>query len=129
MIREIFEENPISGSIISILFLGIIFLLVDVFFSVPESFNGIVIDKHYKQEINTTGTGYGMTNNGQSGVIMTSQHESEKFLLMVKTESGQIFTVECSPELYYEKKLNQKINCNSYKGYFTKNIWSNYGVN
>lgn len=128
MIREMFEYMPIRSSIIAIFILVFAFFLIDGIASKPEPFYGSVIDKHYKAERNSTGTDYGMTSSGKSGVIVTSEHESEKFLLMVKTESGQVVTVECEPELYYQKEVGQKIDCKAYKGYFTGSTWSMYGV-
>ena len=122
------EDMPIVSSIIAIIILGLTFLLIDGIASKPEPFYGSVIDKHYKAERNITGTGYGMTSNGTSGVIVTSEHECEKFLLMVKTENGNVVTVECEPELYYEKQIGQKIYCKAYKGFFTGSTWSMYGV-
>ena len=123
-----FEDMPIVSSIISIFILGLAFFLIDGIASEPEHFYGSVIDKHYKAERNSTGTGYGMTSSGKIGFIVTSENESEKFLLMVKTESGQVVTVECEPTLYYKKEVGQKIDCKAYKGYFTGLIWSMYGV-
>ena len=128
MIREMFEDMPIVSSIIAIFILGIAFILIDVIASKPEPFYGSVIDKHYKAERNSTGTGYGMTSNSKSGVIVTSEHESEKFLVMVKTETVKVVTVECEAELYYEKQVGQKIYCNAYKGFFTGWTWALYGV-
>lgn len=128
MIREMFEDMPIVSSLIAIFILGLAFFLIDGIASKPEPFYGSVIDKHYKAERNSTGTGYGMTSSGKSGVIVTSEHESEKFLLMVKTENGNVVKVQCEPELYYEKQVGQKIDCKAYKGFFTGSIWSRYGV-
>ena len=128
MIREMFEDMPIVSSLIAIFILGLAFFLIDGIASKPKPFYGSVIDKHYKAERNSTGIGYGMTSSGKSGVIVTSEHECEKFLLMVKTESGQVITVECEPTLYYEKQVGQKIDCKAYKGFFTGSTWSMYGV-
>jgi len=111
-----FEDMPIVSSLIAIFILGLAFFLIDGIASKPEPFYGSVIDKHYKAERNS------------SGVIVPSEHESEKFLLMVKTESGQVVTVECEPTLYYEKQVGQKIDCKAYKGFFTGSTWSMYGV-
>ena len=121
-----FEEMPIGSSLIAIFMLGLAFFLIDGIAVKAEPFHGSVIDKHYKDERNSTGTGYGMTNSGKSGVILTSEYESEKFLLMVKTEGGNVVTVECEPELYYKKQVNQEIDCEAYKGFFTGVTWSMY---
>lgn len=122
-----FKDAPIFTSIIAILVLSTVFLLIDGLASKPEVFYGNVIDKHYKAERNSSGTGYGMTTNGKSGVILTSESEPEEFLIMVKTKSGKIVTVKCKPELYYDKQIGDKIECNSYKGLFTGFVWSNRG--
>jgi len=119
---------PIVSSIIAIVILGLAFVLIDGFASKPERFYGSVIDKHYKAERNSTGTGYGITSSGKNGIIVTTEHEGEKFLIMVKTESGKVVTVECAPEVYYQKEVGQKIDCNAYKGYFTGWTWSMHGV-
>lgn len=128
MIREMFEDMPIVSIIIAIVILGLSFILIDGIASNPESFYGSVVDKHYKAERNSTGTGYGMTSSGESGVIVTTEHEDEKFLIMVKTEGGKVVTVKCEPEVYYKKEVGQKIECNVYKGYFTGWTWSLNGV-
>lgn len=126
-IKDFFRETPILSSIISLLLFGLIFILIDGISINKEPFSGIVVDKHYKAERNSTGTGYGMTSSGKTGVIVTSEHESEKFLVMVKTKSGKIFTVECEPSLYYSKKNGDEIFCHHQIGLFAKSIWSSYG--
>lgn len=128
MIREMFEEIPIISTLMAIFILGLVFFLIDGIASKPELFYGNVIDKHYKPEINSTGTGYGITGGGKGGLIVTSEHEREKFLLMVKTEANQVVTIECEPNLYYEKQIGQKIECEAHKGYFTGITWSMYGI-
>ena len=128
MIREMFEDMPIVSSIIAIVILGLGFILIDGIASKPEAFYGNVIDKHYEVESHRTGTGVGVTSSGKTGVVMTFESEPEKFLLMVKTESGKIVTVKCEPELYYQKEIGERIDCNAYKGLFTGMVWSLYGV-
>lgn len=123
-----FEDMPIVSIFIAIFILVFTFFLIDGIASKPEPFYGIIIDKHYKAERNSTSTGYVMPISGESGVIVTSEYESEKFLLMVKIEDVQVVTVECEPTLYYEKQVGQKIYCKAYKGFFTGSIWSMYGV-
>jgi hypothetical protein len=123
-----FREMPIIISVSTVIIILLGFILIDGLASKPEPFNGIVLDKHYKPETNSTGTGYGTTSGGQSGVVVTSEHESEKFLLIVQTENGKVVTVQCESKMYYEKQLGQKIYCNAYKGFFTGVVWSMYGV-
>ena len=118
------KKSLIIGGICLILVL----FCVDMFGGEDKYFEGTVIDKHYKAERNSTGTGYGMTSNGKMGVVVTSESEPEKFLVMVKTENAQIFTVKCSAELYYKKEIGEQIECNNYIGYFTGMSWSLRGV-
>lgn len=128
MIQRMFEDMPIASSIITIVILGLVFIFIDVIASKSELFHGSVIDKHHKSERNSIETGYVMASNGNSTVIVTPNHEDEKFLIMVKTESGKVVTVECKPEIYYKKEIGQKIDCNAYKGYFTGWAWSLHGI-
>lgn len=128
MIREMFEDMPILSSIIAIIIAAFGFLLIDTIASKPEVFYGNVIDKHYEAESDRTGTGVGVTSSGNTGVVFTSESEPEKFLLIVKTQSGKIVTIKCKPELYYEKEIGERIEFNAYKGLFTGTVWSNRGV-
>ena len=128
MIREMFKEMPIVSSLMLIFILGLVFVTIDGLASKPEPFTGSVIDKYYQAEKNSTSTGFGTTSDGKSGVIVTTQHANQKFLLMVKNENGNIVTVECTSELYYEKQIGQQIYCKAYKGFFTGSIWSMHGI-
>ncbi len=123
MIREMFE-----CSILALILFGLVFICMDGLMSKPEFYSGNVIDKHYSAESHRTGTGVGVTSSGQTGVVMTSEREPEKFLLMVKTKAGNVVTARCKPELYYEKEIGQEIEFAIYKGRFTGVSWSVRGV-
>ena len=123
-----FEDMPIVSSIIAIVILATAFFLIDGIASKPEAFYGNVIDKHYKAERTSVGTGTAVGSNGNVGVVTTTEVDPEEFLIMVKTESGKIVTVNCEPELYYEKEIGERIDCNAYKGLFTGIVWSSYGI-
>jgi hypothetical protein len=123
-----FEDMPIVSSIVTIIILGFVFILIDRVASKPEAFYGKVIDKHYKAERTSVGTGTAVGSNGGVGVVTTTGVDPEEFLIMVKTESGKIVTVKCGPELYYQKEVGERIDCNAYKGLFTGMVWSLYGV-
>lgn len=123
-----FEDMPIVSSIIAIVILATAFFLIDVIASKPEAFYGNVIDKHYKAERTSVGTGTAVGSNGNVGVVITTEVDPEEFLIMVKTESGKIVAVKCEPELYYQKEVGERIDCNAYKGLFTGMVWSLYGV-
>lgn len=109
MIREIINESPFFSFIIALFLLILSVFLIDLIFCKTETYKGHVIDKHYKPEQNSTSTGYGMTSNGQNGVVVTQVHESEKFLLIVKSNGGRIFTVEAHSTLYYQKETGDPV--------------------
>ena len=99
------------------------FICSDMFINDKKELSGIIIDKHYKAEINSRGLGYGTSVNGKSGLIMTSQHESEKFLIMVQTIDGEIFTVESDSKTYYGNELGENITFLGCYGWATGYPW------
>lgn len=128
MIREMFREMTIISSMVVVIILGMLFLGIDGIASRPESFHGYVIDKHYKAERISVGTGTAVGSNGNVGVITTTEFDPEDFLIMVKDESGRVVTVKCDPELYYQKEIGDSIVCEEYKGLFTGAVWHVFGV-
>lgn len=128
MIREMFEDMPVISSILTLIILGTIFLFIDGITSKPEFYYGNVIDKHYLAKKHRTGTGFGVTGDGRIGIITTSENEPEKFILMVKTENGDIVTTDCKPEIYYKKEIGQEIEIAIYKGRFTGIDWYAEGI-
>ena len=123
-----FKDMPVISSILALILFGLVFICIDGLMSKPEFYSGSVIDKHYSGESHRTGTGVGVTSSGQTGVVMTSESEPEKFLLMVRTKTGNVVTAKCKPELYYEKEIGQEIEFAIYKGRFTGMSWSVRGV-
>lgn len=118
----------IERSLMGILWLilgFVVLVLVDVFCGRCVEYNAVVVDKHYKAEENSYGVGSSIGANGQVGIVSTSEHESEKFLLMVKKENDEIVTTECEPELYYQKKIGDTVLCNMHLGRFSGADWSN----
>ena len=115
MIRGIFDNILFIVAIIAILTLST--LLIDCIASKPEAFHGNVIDKHYKAESTSVSTGTIVGSNGGVGVATTTDYEPEGFLIMVEIESGIIVTVKCEPELYYQKEVGERIECNAYRGF------------
>lgn len=128
MLRIAFKEMPILSSIMAIIILGCVFMLVDGIASKPKSFYGNVVDKHYKAERRSVGTGTVVGSNGGVGFVTTTEVDPEEFLIMVKTQCAGIVTVRCDAELYYQKELGERIDCNDYKGLFTGLTWGLYGV-
>lgn len=114
--------------IVIVAILMIAFILIDGVASKPEPFYGTVVDKHYKAERTSIATGPAVGTDGTMGVVTTSDFDPEEFLIMVKTEKGNIVTVTCEPELYYQKEVGERIDCTAYKGLFTGMVRSLRGV-
>ena len=129
IIKEMFKEMPIITYTMLFLIFLISFICFDIFKSNKEIFNGIIVDKHYKAEVNKTGYGYGTTSNGGSGVIITNSNESEKFLIMVKNEQGHVLTVDCDSDLYYTKEIGSNVECIKKIGKYTNTVWSIEAIN
>lgn len=117
-------EKALFGFLFSIL--GFIaFIIVDVFCGNFVYYNGTVIDKHYEPEQTSSGVGSAIATNGQVGIVSTFDHESEKFLLMVKKQNGEIVTTESEPEIYYQKKIGDVVVCKAYIGKWSIVDWTN----
>ena len=117
-----------NNGLFAIIILTVILFLVDGIGARSETFYGYVVDKHYQAADNSIGSGTVVNSNGETGVLTTYNQKREKFLLMVKTENGKIVTVECEPELYYGKTINEQIECEANKGLITGSVWSLRGV-
>lgn len=130
MIRDLFEDSPIIGGIITLLFAFIVFFIIDTagLLTTPEHIEGTIVDKQYESESNRTGTGTAIGANGNVGIITTYEYEAEKFLLIIRTKNGEIKTVYCSPELYYSKEKGQLLLCDNYKGLITGSSIKIYGI-
>lgn len=120
-------ELPFLTIITGIIIAVLILTLVDGIFYQPEDMKGIIVDKHYKAERNSIGTGTAITSNGV-GIVTTTEVDPEEFLVMTKDVTGKIVTVKCSPELYYKKEFGDTIYFNANKGLITDIIWSYKGV-
>jgi hypothetical protein len=68
-----------------------------------------VISKLYSPEHNSIGSGVGVMGNGKVGMVITSQHESEKFILIVKDSSGECFSCKVNATTYVNAKENDII--------------------
>ena len=103
-------------------FTGLIFLITDIAITNPEPGLGILVDKHYKPEHNTTSVGVVYTSNG-ANIVSTGSQDNEAYILMVKSQSGKIIKINCNPEQYYDYKLNDSIKYVISKGVFTDTDW------
>ena len=106
----------------------IAFILVDACCGHFAYYNGVVIDKHYEAEHNSTGIGNTVGANGQVGIVTTIENDPEKFLLIVKKENGKIVTTDAAPELYYKKQIGHLVYCRSFLGKWSGIEWGNETV-
>lgn len=126
--KEIWDDSPVLAVLIITVVLFIVFFLVDIIGTTPMYFHGVVVDKHYNMERRATGTGIVSTSNGGTAVVVTTETEPEKFIVMVRTAGGKVYTVECPPEVYYAKKEGQTIECYWSRGLITGMSWGVYGI-
>ncbi|MHC0441600.1 hypothetical protein [Flavobacterium sp. 3-210] len=104
------------------------FVSIDLSFGSKTTFTGIVIDKRHQSESYRTGTSYVYTNKG-TAMVTSSERTPEVYQLLVRTSSGEVVKVECDATLWYNKKLNEKVNCTSWIGYISKSSWLDRGIN
>jgi hypothetical protein len=102
-----------------LLILSIYFIVHDSVFSNPIRLNGVIVDKQYEAEHNNVSTGTAVTSDGKVGVVTTHNHESEKYILIVRNQQNEIVSVDCEPKLYYSKKIGQTVIYDDYQGYFS----------
>ena len=77
-----------------------IFIIIDHVSGNDKTIQVTVLEKLYQPSRTTIGTGVGLGMDGEPGLISTSSHENEKFNLIVKDESGEVFTFSADPTLY-----------------------------
>lgn len=126
--KDLEIEEIIMGGVI-LLFLAFIGLAIcDFIFAKSEILKGEIADRYYKAESLHIGTGTGIGTNGGVTTVTTYEVDPEEFLLIVKDDSSNVISVECSPKLYYQKKVGEELKYRVYKGYFTGIEWFNRGV-
>lgn len=105
----------------------VVFFSIDFFAYQSKKLNGIVIDKNYKGEQTSVGTGTVFVN-GKVGTTTNVSVDSEKFLVMVKMLDEDVVTVDCSAELYYKKEKGDILFFEYYTGYFTDIVYGIDGI-
>jgi len=126
--RDFFEDSPVVATLIGIVVLFFVFVIIDCIGSKSEILVGNVIDKHYKAESIHYGTKTNYISKGNYETITTREVDPEKYLIIAKFNDGQIVTVECSTNLYYQKNVGDKIDVKINKGLLSGAIWSIKGV-
>jgi len=86
-----------------------IYWIIEWFTSRYYESSGKIIDKLHTPESSSIGTGMGMVG-GQAAVVVTSQHSSEKWFVMVRDdEDNKVEKVYCSDDFFYNHKIGDKI--------------------
>jgi hypothetical protein len=124
MFKDILEETPVLGVLLIASILLLVFFIADAVFTTQKFFSGVVIDKRYAPEMTSTGVGTGVTSDGKPAAVVTTSHVDEKFLLMTKCTNGKVFTVKCSPEIFYTKSVGDTLFFTTSNGLFTGNTYS-----
>jgi uncharacterized protein YpmB len=103
MIRILTDDPLLLVPIIIFVIIGMFFGF-DIAMSDKVLSNATVIEKHYTPSQHTSGTGIYMGGNGNTGVIVTNNSQSEKFTVIIKRSDGAIESARCKPEIYFSKK-------------------------
>lgn len=102
------------------LFILSLYLMIhDGMFCNTIRLNGVVVDKQYEPEHDNVSTGTAVSSDGKVGVVTTHNHESEKYILIVRNQQNEIVSVDCEPKLYYSKKIGQTVIYDDYQGCFS----------
>jgi hypothetical protein len=126
---RIIREIPLGAWAVIIVLGLLIFVIIDKSFAKPQKVEGVILGKHHKAEIDTRGSGVGITTSGSPVFVSTGKREPAEYHLIVRTVKGEIITCECTVVLYALKKEKDEVTCNVYKGLFTERITDIWAVN
>ena len=114
-------------TIVILLVSFVVLFSIDILAYKSKKANGIVIDKNYKGEQTSVGTG-AVYVNGKVGVTTNVNVDSEKFLVMVKDLDEDIIVVDCSAKLYYKKEKGDILFFEYCTGFFTDIVYGVDGI-
>lgn len=114
-----FKEKPLPILMMVICFLFLIYVVVDDTFTTKEITTAIVLEKRYVPEIETSQRYI----NGETGrASYSSNYSNEKFLIIAETSYSKVYTVACSPELYYHKIDGDNITIEIKRGVLSNSV-------
>jgi len=116
-------ENTVIAVIVVSLTIFFAILGIDLASMEQEISTGTIVDKHYKAERTSTGSGVAVGSNGKVAPVVITEHEDEDFLLMIERDSI-IATINCEPEFYYKKEIGDVVKFASYRGGVFGGVWS-----
>lgn len=122
-IKDMFLDFPmgtILAGCFTLIVLFIIFIIVDISLSTSKQIEVVVIEKSYTPESTGVGIATGTTSSGNvgTGVVVTS--ESEKFILIVQDNFGDVFSKEVNAKNYSTVKPGDKIMISIRIGWISK---------
>lgn len=93
--------EKIIGAFIGLMVgLCVLFVGEIVAFHNTEQRQGMVLDKSYSPERNSTGSGLVSDGKGGTSYVMTNEHESEKWKVILQ-DGNDVVTADAAPQLYY----------------------------
>lgn len=101
-----------------------VFFIVDGIFAVPSDLkHAKAIERHYVP----SQISHGVISTGKTTTI-TTNYSPEEYLVAVESANGEIFNVECSPELYYSIEGGQEMGYVEMLGFVSGITYSKKGV-
>ena len=101
-------------------------LIVDGVFTVDRVAQGEVVGLQYDGPSSSVGVGTGIGANGKpaSGVVVTSK--SEKFIVHIRTQSGDVIRAETDADVWYALSEGDSVPYVESRGCITGMVWGNH---
>ena len=115
MISDMWSDGPLGIVCLfllaccALLLLGLVALGADFAFGHNEHRQVIVMEKTYSPASSNTGIVTGVTSSGKVGTGIATSYKSEEFVLIVKDESGEVFSHEVEPSVYVSSNKGDRI--------------------
>ncbi|WP_271765956.1 hypothetical protein [Aquimarina algiphila] len=123
--RILKEDKVVVASVfVAIILLSVV--IIDGSMANKEQFNGTVIDKYFQDGHSNLNIGTITDVKGSSGIISSVEYQSEKFIIVVKTENDHITSINVSSSTYYRTPIGNPIKYITSKGFFTGLTWNSY---
>jgi hypothetical protein len=120
--------DKVFFTIIILIVGGLVFLLIDALCSTNKYIGtGTVVEKAYSPEETSTGTGYGVGANGNSGIIITTTHKDEEYILFVNM-NGRFVKTKTKMSDYIRSKNGDEMKVYHAIGLITGWTWETYSA-
>lgn len=121
-IDEIIESSLLVLIIAGTVF-GITYLVLDIQQSAQETSEYRIIEKNYILPSSEIGTGVAMSTNGQVGTVITTSSSPEAFILVLRSDSGEVRALKVSPEEYGGVEIGEEVTVQDEVGHITGHIY------